>query len=163
MWIVIATVIYVIIGALCVLSDIVQPVINQPNYVRRGDLSIVYVLFVILLWPLRILSMPQHTNKEENKMENKHEPVEPWPSIPSGYNPNEDKCGWHFAQGYKEHIKKCRETEKAQNIAERHNKNGVTLTDPRTGEDLLAGLTDEQREKYRQFKIKTSGTRQNEQ
>jgi len=42
----------------------------------------------------------------------------------------------------------------AEQIAERHNKHGVTLTDPRTGKDLLAGTTDEQREKFRQFKIK---------
>jgi hypothetical protein len=48
----------------------------------------------------------------------------------------------------------------AKQIAERHNKYGVTLTDPRTGEDLLAGMTDEQREKYRQFKIKTSNIKQ---
>jgi hypothetical protein len=42
----------------------------------------------------------------------------------------------------------------AEQIAERHNKHGATLTDPRTGKDLLAGMTDEQREKFRQFKIK---------
>jgi hypothetical protein len=42
----------------------------------------------------------------------------------------------------------------SKQIAERHNKYGVTLTDPRTGKDLLAGMTDEQREKFRQFKIK---------
>lgn len=50
----------------------------------------------------------------------------------------------------------------AEQIAERHNKYGVTLTNPRTGEDLLAGMTDEQREKYRQFKIKTSNIKQKE-
>lgn len=48
----------------------------------------------------------------------------------------------------------------AEQVAERHNKYGVTLTDPRTGKDLLAGMTDEQREKYRQFKIKTSNKKQ---
>lgn len=48
----------------------------------------------------------------------------------------------------------------AAQIAERHNKYGVTLTDPRTGEDLLAGMTDEQQENYRQFKIKTSRMKQ---
>jgi hypothetical protein len=48
----------------------------------------------------------------------------------------------------------------AEQIAERHNKNGVTLTDPRAGKDLLAGMTDEQRENYRQFKIKTSRMKQ---
>jgi hypothetical protein len=48
----------------------------------------------------------------------------------------------------------------AEWIAERHNKNGVTLTDPRTGKDLLAGMTDEQQENYRQFKIKTSRMKQ---
>lgn len=47
-------------------------------------------------------------------------------------------------------------SKKAEQIAKRHSKYGVTLTDPRTGEDLLAGMTDEQRENYRQFKIKTS-------
>jgi len=31
----------------------------------------------------------------------------------------------------------------AEQIADRHNKYGVTLTDPRTGEDLLAGMGDE--------------------
>ena len=50
----------------------------------------------------------------------------------------------------------------AKQIAERHNKYGVTLTNPRTGEDLLAGMTDEQREKYRQFKIKTSNIKREE-
>ncbi len=50
----------------------------------------------------------------------------------------------------------------AKQIAERHNKYGVTLTNPRTGEDLLAGMTDEQREKYRQFKIKTSNIKRKE-
>jgi hypothetical protein len=50
----------------------------------------------------------------------------------------------------------------AEQIVERHNKYGVTLTNPETGEDLLAGMTDEQRENYRQFKIKTSRIRQEE-
>ena len=50
----------------------------------------------------------------------------------------------------------------AEQIAERHNKYGVTLTNPETGEDLLAGMTNEQRENYRQFKIKTSRIRQEE-
>ena len=48
----------------------------------------------------------------------------------------------------------------AEQIAERHNKYGVTLTDPRTGRDLLAGMTDEQREKYRQFLESTHRARQ---
>jgi len=42
----------------------------------------------------------------------------------------------------------------AKQIAERHNKYGVTLTDPRTGKDLLAGMTEEQRKKYIEFKKK---------
>lgn len=50
----------------------------------------------------------------------------------------------------------------AEQIAERHNKYGVTLTDPQTGKDLLAGMTDEQREKYRQFLERTHRTRQEE-
>jgi hypothetical protein len=52
--------------------------------------------------------------------------------------------------------------EVADRIVERHNKYGVTLTDPRTGQDLLADMTGEQREKYRQFKIETSRARQEE-
>jgi hypothetical protein len=48
----------------------------------------------------------------------------------------------------------------AEQIAEGHNKDGVTLTDPKTGKDLLAEMTDEQREKYRQFKIKTGRMKQ---
>jgi len=49
-----------------------------------------------------------------------------------------------------------RAREIAEQISERHNKHGVTLTNPETGEDLLAEMTNEQREKYRQFKINTS-------
>ncbi len=48
----------------------------------------------------------------------------------------------------------------AEQIAERHNKYGVTLTDPRTGRDLLAGMTEEQRKKYIEFKKKTRNKKQ---
>jgi hypothetical protein len=56
----------------------------------------------------------------------------------------------------------AKEDEKFSKIAERHNKYGVTLTDPRTGKDLLAGITDEQREKYRQFLKRSHRTQQEE-
>jgi len=40
----------------------------------------------------------------------------------------------------------------ADRIVERHNKYGATLTDPRTGQDLLAGMTDEQQKEYIRWK-----------
>lgn len=51
-------------------------------------------------------------------------------------------------------------SEISEQIAERHNKYGVTLTDPQTGADLLAGMTSQQRENYRQHKINSNHTRQ---
>ena len=40
------------------------------------------------------------------KILRKKKPKNTWPTYPSGYGPNEGKCGWHFTQGYKEHINK---------------------------------------------------------
>ena len=53
-------------------------------------------------------------NVESNKNSPTEYKKETWPTIPSGYNPNEGKCGWHFAQGYKEHIKRSRDIEERQ-------------------------------------------------
>lgn len=40
-----------------------------------------------------------------NESQNENKAVQSWP-IPSGHDPNEGKCGWHFTKGYEEHIKK---------------------------------------------------------
>ncbi len=47
-------------------------------------------------------SSPAPIKHEGKKPENKQNTAGPWPTTPSGYDPNEGKCGWHFAQGYKE-------------------------------------------------------------
>lgn len=49
---VIGLVIYVTIGGLRVGADFVQPIHNQPDYVRRR--TTLHVLSVVLLWPLVI-------------------------------------------------------------------------------------------------------------
>ncbi|HUU19866.1 MAG TPA: hypothetical protein VMW72_22130 [Sedimentisphaerales bacterium] len=54
--------------------------------------------------------MPRFWSSPPPIKQGEKEPVESW-SIPSGYNPNEGKCGWHFAQGYKEHIRRSRDAE----------------------------------------------------
>lgn len=133
MYITISSAIYVLIGTFRVWSDFRQPIINQPDYVRRRSLPI--ILCVCFLWPLLI-----------------------WGDIK-----------WYCREWNIKHILKkifmpqsAKEDEKFSKIAERHNKYGVTLTDPRTGKDLLAGITDEQREKYRQFLKRSHRTQQEE-
>jgi len=49
-------------------------------------------------------------NIHEDSRKNEKDPIQSWP-IPSGHDPNEGKCGWHFTQGYKEHIKRCRDVD----------------------------------------------------
>jgi len=135
MYIIISSAIYVLIGAFRVWSDFRQPIINQPDYVRRRSLPI--ILCVCFLWPLLIWSDIRWYCREWKVKQ----------ILKKIFMPQVANEDGNFSTI-------------AEQIAERHNKNGVTLTDPRAGKDLLAGMTDEQRENYRQFKIKTSRMKQ---
>jgi len=42
-----------------------------------------------------------HQGTHENVDGKENETIQSWP-IPSGHDPNEGKCGWHFTKGYKE-------------------------------------------------------------
>jgi hypothetical protein len=129
--------VYLLIGAFRVWLDFKQPIINQPDYVRRRSLPVILSLFV--LWPVLVWS---DTSWYCRKWKIKH--ILKKIFVPQAANEDE------------------KFSKIAEQIVERHNKYGVTLTDPKTGKDLLAGMTDEQREKYRQFKIKTSRIKQEE-
>lgn len=52
--IIITIAVYVLIGSFRVWLDFKQPIINQPDYVRRRNLPVVLSLFV--LWPLLVWS-----------------------------------------------------------------------------------------------------------
>lgn len=52
-YIIIGVIIYALIGIIRVGADYVQPITNQPHYVREGKLLI--SLLLILFWPILVL------------------------------------------------------------------------------------------------------------